>query len=84
MTKKEIEKVGFVLTNFAKKMYYLPSYLGESISENNIHIDSQTTTRHIIETYYNLGIEKGIEIGKQQKINEIKRILNIDYEQYEH
>ncbi len=49
----------------------------EAINDD-IYIPSDATVTYILEKIFNLGFERGVERGKQDKIYEIKKALQIE------
>lgn len=70
MTKKEIEKLGFT-PNSGANMWNFPGI------KYSIYISSSFTIKNIIESVYKLGIDAGVDVGKEILQEEIKHILNI-------
>lgn len=79
MTIQQLEKMGIVYLNtkLHPNRFFVPS-LG------NIDIDFRRSTKEVMteifSKIYEAGRSHAIEYGKQLKINEIKSILDIDYE----
>ena len=71
MTKKEIEKLGFT-PNASANMWNFPGI------KYSIYISSSFTIKDIIESVYKLGIDEGIDAGKDLLRDEIKCLLNIE------
>lgn len=70
LTKKDLE----ILNIFhVRKNIFLVSAIDEEIC-----LYEPYTTDSIMHFIYQKGIEKGEEIGKQKKIDQIKSVLNID------
>jgi hypothetical protein len=71
---EELEKIGIhdVSTKFKKRLFYIDGIGVEKIIPEYYDISD------IYKMIFELGLEKGIEQGKEKKIKEFKELLNID------
>jgi hypothetical protein len=71
---EELEKIGIhdVSTKFKKRLFYIDGIGVEKIIPEYYDISD------IYKIIFELGLEKGIEQGKEKKIKEFKELLNID------
>ena len=71
---EELEKIGIhdVSTKFKKRLIYIDGIGVEKIIPEYYDISD------IYKMIFELGLEKGVEQGKEKKIKEFKELLNID------
>jgi hypothetical protein len=71
---EELEKIGIhdVSTKFKKRLFYIDGIGVEKIIPEYYDISD------IYKMIFELGLEKGVEQGKEKKIKEFKELLNID------
>ena len=73
MTTTQLEKIGIIslYTKGHPHLFFVPQ-----IGEVNLYPPYRM--EDIFEKIYEEGVEHGVERGKNQKISEIKKVLNID------
>ena len=71
---EDLEKIGIhdVSTKFKTRLFYIDGIGVEKIIPEYYDISD------IYKMIFELGLEKGIEQGKEKKIKEFKELLNID------
>lgn len=73
MTKEDLEKIDVF---HLESKVYPNKFQISSYGEFNLHEPYRIDT--IFSIIYNLGYERGVIVGKEEKANEIKKALNID------
>ena len=74
LSTEELEKVGIidVSTKFKKRCFYIDGL------DEEITIPDYYNMSDVYKKIFEIGIEKGIEKGKKEKIKEFKEVFNLD------
>jgi len=70
MTKEELRKIG--IHHYVGQVYYFDMLEEDVVLPTEVHIE------YILEKVFNVGFERGVERGKQDKVKEIRNLLQID------
>ena len=72
MTDKQLQSLGIYKDNSKLKPYQYYC----NVTSSYINVYKTDTPEKILEFIYNEGIENDIKLGKEQRSNEIKKLLN--------
>jgi hypothetical protein len=73
LTTEDLEKIGIhdISTKFKKRLFYIDGINVEKVIPDYYDISD------IYKMIFEIGFEKGVDVGKENKIEEFKKLFNI-------